>query len=139
MLFLELMVVLWEGKGILDINFQFGHCHNGPDGSLLKLHTHTPKYTHTLSGVDRHADFLGSRPIHHVSVCRGAASHCLSLCLFFRNRPASYISLPFSLLLSLSLYPPPSLSSCLYICDTLPPSLTPFIYLDSLREQRGHS
>lgn len=42
-----------------------------------------------------------------------------------------YLSHRFSLCLSLA--------SRLYIFDTLPASLTPFIYLASLREQRGHS
>lgn len=100
-------------------------------------HTHALEYTHahTLWDEQTHfpccplcSGFLGSRPIHHVPVCRGAAIHRLSSLLFFRIRPVSYsVSLPFSLLGSLYFAPPPpstpSLSSSFYIFDSLPLSL----------------
>lgn len=100
-------------------------------------HTHALEYTHahTLWDEQTHfpccplcSGFLGSRPIHHVPVCRGPAIHRLSSLLFFRSRPVSYsVSLPFSLLGSLYFAPPPpstpSLSSSFYIFDSLPLSL----------------
>lgn len=121
------------GEGILDIN-------------LLSVWSQWPRWIAsvvTLGGVNRHtsccplcAGFLGSRPIHHVSVCRGAAIHCLSSCLFSRSQPVSYsISLPLNTSLFVFL-PLPSLSSCLYIFYILPLSHTPFIYLTSLREKK---
>lgn len=153
--FLALMGEFWlvGGEGILGINLRSSvvtATKAQMDRFCPHTHTHALEYTHahTLWDEQTHfpccplcSGFLGSRPIHHVPVCRGAAIHRLSSLLFFRSRPVSYsVSLPFSLLGSLYFAPPPpSLSSSFYIFDSLPPSLTPSLTLASPREQRGPS
>lgn len=126
---------MWEGKGYwVSTSSPVWSLQQRPRWIASVLtHTHALEYTHahTLWDEQTHfpccplcSGFLGSRPIHHVSVCRGAAIHRLSSLLFFRSRPVSYsVSLPFSLLGSLS-FAPLSLSSSFYIFDSLSHTLT---------------
>lgn len=127
---------MWEGKGYwVSTSAPVWSLQQRPRWIASVLtHTHALEYTHahTLWDEQTHfpccplcSGFLGSRPIHHVPVCRGPAIHRLSSLLFFRSRPVSYsVSLPFSLLGSLYFAPPPPhLSPPLFI--SLIPSLSP--------------
>lgn len=83
---------------------------------MASVVTHNYSRTHSVCWANTLA--LQAADPFILCVCRKAALHCLSFCLFFRSRPLSYISVPVSLLLPLSFCPP--LSVFLSLIVSLP-------------------